>query len=86
LIIPAPVLSLITPSQVCYHCLKVLPTPQQQAAGAAELPISSRSHIFCSSSCLNNAQASYYSLEAQVALEQLERHCEAYGEVRLRAV
>jgi hypothetical protein len=68
--------------QVCYHCLKVLPTPQQQAAGAAELPISSRSHMFCSSSCLSNARASYYTLESQLSLEQLERHCEAYGEVR----
>jgi hypothetical protein len=70
--------------QVCYHCLKVLPTPQQQAAGAAEMPISSRSHMFCSSSCLSSAQASYYSLESQLSLEQLERHCDVYGEVRQR--
>eukprot|EP00882_Tetradesmus_deserticola_P025864 GHRQ01028444.1.p1 GENE.GHRQ01028444.1~~GHRQ01028444.1.p1 ORF type:complete len:152 (+),score=67.69 GHRQ01028444.1:733-1188(+) len=73
--------SLSNRKKVCYHCLKVLPTPQQQAAGAAEPPLSSRSHSFCSSSCLSTAQAAYYSLECQLSLEQLERHCEAYGEV-----
>lgn len=72
--------SLSNRRKVCYHCLKVLPTPQQQAAGAAEMPISSRSHMFCSSSCLSSAQASYFTLESQLSLEQLERHCQAYGE------
>lgn len=63
--------------QVCYHCLKVLPQGQADAGQAA---VHTRSGLFCSQSCLAAAQDSYFALESQVNLTQLERYCEAHGE------
>ena len=39
-----------------------------------------RGGAFCSQSCLAAANASYYQLESQINLGQLEQYCEAHGE------
>lgn len=69
--------------QVCYHCLKVLGKGQAgeglpTRAAAAQGGRGSRA--FCSDSCLSAAQHSYYQLESQLNLGQLEQYCEAHGE------
>lgn len=68
--------------QVCYHCLKVLSQdkhtdtrdPMQAAA------VLTRGGAFCSQSCLAAANASYYQLESQINLGQLEQYCQVHGE------
>lgn len=63
--------------QLCYHCLKVLPQ-QQQDTNQPAMHINSKD--FCSQSCLAAARDSYFTLESQVNLKQLERYCELHGE------
>eukprot|EP00879_Flechtneria_rotunda_P020915 GHRR01022022.1.p1 GENE.GHRR01022022.1~~GHRR01022022.1.p1 ORF type:complete len:356 (+),score=153.42 GHRR01022022.1:854-1921(+) len=68
--------------QVCYHCLKVLPSlqRQQQASAAVSAPICTKHHVFCSSACLDAAKAAYHTLEQQLDLTQLDRYCSANSE------
>lgn len=64
--------------QVCYHCLKVLQHSQQ--AEGSQAAVHTRSGAFCSQACLAAAQASYFTLEAQVNTTKLDQYCEAHGE------
>lgn len=65
--------------QVCYHCLKVLGQADGLASRTA-VTQGARGKAFCSESCLSAAQHSYYQLESQLNLGQLEQYCEAHGE------
>ena len=62
--------------QVCYHCLKVLQTGHADG----NQTLHTRSGAFCSQGCLSAAQGSYFILESQVNLSQLEQYCEASNE------
>lgn len=67
--------------QVCYHCLKVLPSAHGLPVSNQPTAVRSRSHNFCSTNCLSAAHSSYYSLESQLPqLQELERYCTAHGE------
>lgn len=67
--------------QVCYHCLKVLPSKYGPSSADQPAAVQSRSHSFCSSNCLSAARSSYYTLESQLPLlQQLDHFCSEHGE------
>ena len=67
--------------QVCYHCLKVLPSVHSLSAPNQPAAVRTRTHNFCSTDCLSAAHSSYYSLESQLPLlQKLDQYCTVHGE------